>query len=501
MNPSPQNSNHRLEILVAAYCEDRLGDQEWNELKTLLWRDAEARSYFRSVLNLHADLLGDAFSAGQSMADRELTLPFAQSEDKESKIIPYPKVWLTLAACMVFAVTLWFMLPQQTISVSIANIVGVQNQSSQITQGKDITGEQIQFESGIIALDFHSIQTHVLIEAPATFEVVDSKTLKLNRGRLTANVTHNNKNDFKVITKDSSFVDIGSSFAIDVVPNRGSELHVYDKREQNKNEALRIQASGEKQIRNLRRAAFVHQKELELLKNAWKHDKHSNWIRTLREFKQDPDLVSFLDFSQTKYLKSENLNGARPVQGRFPGTNALEFLDQNDHINFNVELKTEQLTLMAWLRLDHVDTGINSIYHTNHWQTPGQVHWMVEEGKYMRMAFHGQGKTLKTDRKWPESKKSIILDQGRWVHLASVYDAHKKSVRFYIDGEFDNEVFIKNARPALLGPAQIGNWNNQERTLNGRLDEFVIFKRCLSDEEIQHWHYAGSPYETEVALN
>ena len=89
----------------------------------------------------------------------------------------------------------------------------------------------------------------------------------------------------------------------------------------------------------------------------------------------------------------------------------------------------------------------------------------------------------------------MTVATGRWTHLAAVYRADRRTVRFYIDGEFDNEVELLAGIPAVLGPARVGNWNRQERILSGRLDELVLLKRALADAEIRALFVAGNPYQ------
>ncbi len=45
-----------------------------------------------------------------------------------------------------------------------------------------------------------------------------------------------------------------------------------------------------------------------------------------------------------------------------------------------------------------------------------------------------------------------------------------------------------------LGPAQIGNWDQQDRKLSGRIDQLVVLGRAMGDTEIEELHEAGTPY-------
>jgi hypothetical protein len=96
---------------------------------------------------------------------------------------------------------------------------------------------------------------------------------------------------------------------------------------------------------------------------------------------------------------------------------------------------------------------------------------------------------------YPDSRTSVRPEQGRWMHLAVVYDADARTVRFYLNGRFDKEARQAIALPARFGPAQIGNWDSNDRRLSGRVDELLILGRAMSDDEIQALFAAGNPYQ------
>ena len=95
---------------------------------------------------------------------------------------------------------------------------------------------------------------------------------------------------------------------------------------------------------------------------------------------------------------------------------------------------------------------------------------------------------------YPDSRTPVSADQGRWVHLATVYDANEGTVRFYHNGNFDKESRQSTTYPARLGPIQIGNWNQQDRKLSGRVDDLVILGRAMGDAEVRALFEAGNPY-------
>jgi hypothetical protein len=188
------------------------------------------------------------------------------------------------------------------------------------------------------------------------------------------------------------------------------------------------------------------------------------------------------------------------VQGRWPGSQAPEFVNQGDHLQLDVggDREWPQLTLAAWVRLDHLGAPYQSLLHTDGWNQgrPGQVHWMVTKLTTMRLALFANTLTPGADELngFPDSRTSVLPEQGRWVHLATVYDSTAKTVRFYLNGRFDKETRQAIAHPARLGPAQIGNWDRQDRKLSGRVDELLILGRAMSDDEVHALFEAGNPY-------
>jgi len=189
--------------------------------------------------------------------------------------------------------------------------------------------------------------------------------------------------------------------------------------------------------------------------------------------------------------------------GRIIGCRAIHqriFTGIGDHMKLDVggEQEWPQLTLAAWVRLDRLGEPYQSLIHTDGWSgnKPGQVHWMVTRQTRMRLALFGNtlAEGFEAREGQPDSRTPVLPEQGRWVHLASIYDSAAHTVRFYLNGEFDNEVVQEIAHPARLGPAQIGNWDKHDRKLSGRVDELLILGRAMSDNEVRGLFAAGNPY-------
>src|SRR5262249_32217309 len=90
-------------------------------------------------------------------------------------------------------------------------------------------------------------------------------------------------------------------------------------------------------------------------------------------------------------------------------------------------------------------------------------------------------------------------DLGRWVHLAITCDDRAKVMIHYVDGKPIGRHEFAVRHPLCIGAAQIGNWAPVQtpgipiRSLHGRIDEFGIFGRALSGEEIRTMYELGKP--------
>ena len=75
--------------------------------------------------------------------------------------------------------------------------------------------------------------------------------------------------------------------------------------------------------------------------------------------------------------------------------------------------------------------------------------------------------------------------KDKWVHIAIVYSAPQKNVKFYVNGVLESEGKYTAVGPAILGPARIGSWDGGGRDYEGEIDEFVIFDSILEEKDVQ----------------
>jgi len=296
-----------------------------------------------------------------------------------------------------------------------------------------------------------------------------------------------------------------------------TELHVFggevNLSKNNKSESLVVQQGQAANLESskyqpFRNAWFVHSKEFHQLSKGWSEKRKKAWKVSSNKWEQNPHLLASykIEKNQGQFNHSEVIHEANWVQGRWPGTWALDFSGVDDHVKIEAKGETDQFTLMAWVRLDKQPRLYNSIYHTHDWETDGQVHWMVIDGQHMLLGIHGNSLVEKETgykSRWNHSQSNLISNPfGRWVHLVTTYDKNKKLTRFFVDGKFVNESKFEMAHTAIFDAGQIGNWNARKyggsRQLSGRLDEFMIFTTVLSDQAIKNHFNMGNPYNIQV---
>lgn len=478
-----------LDHLLDAYLDGALSVEARAELNARLGRDACARREFVERLNLDSALA--ALAAGEVV---EATPP------QKRRSLTLPARGLAAAASLaLLGLGTWAWQTTRPAHATVAEAAGVAG----LVEGDRLHGGWHRLEAGTLAL-VNARGARLVLEAPAEFRFESAQRLRLKRGRLAADVPPSAQG-FTVVTPTGEAIDLGTRFGIDVPPSGNAEVHVFQGEVIAKStgagsaqslrggDALALQGGA---TRELRSAAFIQPDEMPGLRAGLAAGQRARAEQALADLRRDPALITLLDFEDDTPQEGR----FRVVQGRWPGSRAPEFTELGDHLKLDAggERDWPQLTLAAWVRLDLLGAPYQSLLHTDGWEAskPGQVHWMVTRHATMRLALRGNTLAAGSDETdgYPDSNTPVLPDQGRWMHLATVYDAHTRTVRFYLNGHFDKETRQELAHPARLGPARIGNWDRQDRKLSGRVDELLLLGRALTDAEISALFEAGNPY-------
>lgn len=494
------------ERIVQRYLDGTLSADELVQLNDRLRDSRDLRMHFMETLNIDAALQAVCESVAAGHAVDGLSVAPESVSPRCRRRSWSERSWPRCRTVMAAAVLLlagafagWFEPSREWATVQ------QQIGTGDLTAGQQLANERCSIQTGLVEL-VTARGARVVIEAPAGFQFKSPQRLRLLRGRLSAEVPVAARG-FTVVTPDGDAVDLGTRFGVDVPTAGAAEIHVFQGEviakasDGRTSHSLRdgdavVMNRGMSATRDLRSAAFIQPDEVPQLNAGLASGQQGRSLETLAALRNDPALIALLDFESDV----QQPGVFRVVQGRWPGSAAAEFVSVGDHLKLDAggDQVWPQLTLAAWVRLDRLGAPYQSLLHTDGWSDnrPGQVHWMVTHATTMRLALYGNTLAPGSDERhgFPDSRTPVLPEQGRWVHLAVVYNADARSVRFFLNGEFDKETRQAVAHPARLGPAQVGNWDRDDRKLSGRIDELILLGRCLNDAEVRELYAAGCPY-------
>ena len=389
--------------------------------------------------------------------------------------------------------------------------------------GMTVAPGPLKWDSGIVQLEFYCGAT-VVVEGPASLRVVNDMQIVCESGKLRANVPEPARG-FAVLAPSVELVDLGTEFAVEVNEAEDTEVHVFNgrvelydaksnrdestRRELVAGEAVRVMGTGELEGIEPRNHDFVTLEQL----NALASESHETRMQKLEQFhdslRSDPRVAACFPFKQTRSSRelsgfsADNgpitgaIVGARWTDGRWPGKSALEFKSPGDRVRVNIPGEFESLTWTAWVRIDGLDRHFSSLLLTDGFDV-NRPHWQI----------HRNGNTVLgiqhsdvAKRDYESEKHFDLFGLGRWTHIATVYDGTSRTVSHYINGQLSSdERLMEEANGSLtIGSATIGNWTtpstrrNLVRSLNGRIDELIVFNEALPAEEIQAIYAAVGP--------
>jgi hypothetical protein len=265
--------------------------------------------------------------------------------------------------------------------------------------------------------------------------------------------------------------------------------------------------------------AFASLFDLQLKSSAAEGLRHERWRAVASRLDEDPSLLVHFDFEQTDTSEWRLRNasarkdaaadgtivGCQWTEGRWPDKHALEFRSVNDRVRINVPGEYEALTLAAWVRVQGLDRQINSLFMSDGFEG-GTVHWSIRHDSVIALTAIG---SEPRDYQICTSPPALTLNQfGLWVHLAVVIDGGGKHVVHYFNGAPASEHTLNIKPPFRVGVAELGNWNAKGfpkndpfmiRNFGGALDEFCLFSRALSADEIRALYSSGKPQPDPVA--
>ncbi|HBT75502.1 MAG TPA: hypothetical protein DEB39_00940 [Planctomycetaceae bacterium] len=382
-----------------------------------------------------------------------------------------------------------------------------------------------RLESGIVVLRFLS-GASLVIEGPAELELKTAMSVFCLKGRLKIEVPPQ-ATGFSIETPHTCFVDLGTSFDLDVTEDTSSihvvkgEVAVGDLSATSpkilEGESVSIAKSG--RVMPLSRGSSTNNTDLwNRLEPQQTDHEYEAWKKAGIALNRDPHLLVHFDFEQEPdpwgYLQNVSeseraprhcgvLVGAMYGQGRWPQKGGVELRKVSDRIRLELPGDHASLSVALWLRVDALQYRYSSLVHSDAFM-PGECHWFITRDGFLTFAVQGDDHVIH-DRfvtSAPFLKPEMF---GRWISLAVVLDGEKNTLRYYFNGKCVEEFPTRRGLTVRIGAAEIGSWNsrghfnyepsyqNVLRNLCGCIDEFLLLDRVLTPGEIRKFHRAGSP--------
>ncbi len=183
-------------------------------------------------------------------------------------------------------------------------------------------------------------------------------------------------------------------------------------------------------------------------------------------------------FSNESSFKS----GFTPVQS--PGNRSLYFNGTTNYLDAgNFDLSGNALTLEGWVKMSAFQTAfpyISSVAGIEGGDNNSALLRFgdgdIPTGDYLQFVVSIGGAQVKL-------KSATKFNKDAWYHIAATYDG--AAMKLYVNGALDATVSASgafNANGNFFLAAR--NSNNNDRRLNGFMDEFRVWKKALSVDEV-----------------
>lgn len=409
----------------------------------------------------------------------------------------------------------------------LTRVAGIEGAvASEWRVGETIPPGTMAWDAGLLQLEFYSGAT-LVAEGPAEIAVLDELRVVCRRGKLRAHVPELARG-FSVLAPSFELVDLGTEFGLDVSDDGAAEIHVFDgkvelfdaesnrnvstRRELNAGDALTVDLDGSSMPIVARDADFVTPSRLSQMSDARRQAKLGDWRAFRDSLQDDPRVVAYFPFdrrdAEDRMLigrgnRQETLSGAivgcEWSEGRWPGKSSLQFKRPGDRVRVTIPGEFESLTYSTWLRVDGLDRSHHSLLLTDGFGENG-IHWQIRQDGNLVL---GMRDSRNRARNFQSDSIFDLFKLGQWVHLATVYDAERRHVTHYVNGEQAKRLRLRKSADGSLriGQATIGNWSvpthrhrgSSVRNFNGCIDELIVFGDALDEHEVRWIYELGRP--------
>ena len=187
--------------------ENTLKDEEAKKLEKLILNDQESCTFYNDILAQHAALKDSGTLKVQDIED-----------EKKSAMLIFYKISLIAAAMfIVFLGVSLIQMKSKDKAINIASISKTENckwlnSSLPTTVGAELSSGKLSLESGLATIKFTS-GAEIVLEAPASIELVDAMHCKILDGTVLAKVPES-AHGFTIDTPTASTIDHGTEFLV-----------------------------------------------------------------------------------------------------------------------------------------------------------------------------------------------------------------------------------------------------------------------------------------------
>lgn len=531
-----------LTELISALCDETITDTQFARLNELLEKDPEARSYYAIYMDMHCGL-NRHWGAPESVPN------LIVAPERTPRAMRHWGIWAVSIAALIAltsALTLIFAgrfsatpesiadpktaepvaaLQSEKTSDSVAmlaaalDVIWSDPSASQAT-GAPLSPGWLRLKSGTAAIQFYTGAT-VILQGPAELQLISTGEAFCRSGRLSAEVPQQAQG-FSIGTPHVVATDLGTEFGMEVNED-GAEIHVLKGEvaltratakldNLKEGQAIAVQRDGVARRFAARKDAFVTVQQVVQSATEKSNERTKQWLASAEAFDSDPALQAHFNFEKlalgARVLKNLATNssgsdglivGCGISEGRWPGKGALEFRNMSDRVRLILPGEYKALTLSAWVRIDSLDHLFSSLLMVDAYNS-GAFHWQISNTGKVILGVAGPKNGAGFEHADYASPAVITPDRfGRWMHLALIYDSETGEARHYLDGTLILKLPLRYKRPLQIGNCELGNWNPGShvtkypiRNLNGRIDEFSIHSRPLSDSEIAQLYALGT---------
>ncbi|NBU85805.1 MAG: hypothetical protein EBS13_00495 [Verrucomicrobia bacterium] len=192
--------------------------------------------------------------------------------------------------------------------------------------------------------------------------------------------------------------------------------------------------------------------------------------------------------------------GCKWTDGRWPGKGALGFSRKNDQVRLDFPDHHPALTLGAWVSLNSLGQYPSPIISSDS-NSNGAVSWYVNPKGKLVLELNINGKPIKYESAVAFRKERL----GRWMHISTTFDPVSKMVTHYVNGRSFSREKIVTTVPLHFGSSLLGNFSKNslvksKRSMQGKIDEFVLFKEAFDEVAVRRLFEIGCPYEIPNAF-